>query len=65
MVYIIVYVWRCAAHGVIEGAVAQVNTHLHTDPEEPRDEVIALQNALLLELQEGEEEERRGTGQRY
>ena len=39
---------RAAAHRVTEGAVAEVHTHLYTDSEESRDEVVTLQNALLL-----------------
>ena len=35
---------------VIDGPVAEVHTHLHTDAEEPGDEVITLQYTLLLKL---------------
>ena len=46
----------CISHRVVESAVAEIHTHLHTGPEESSDEVITLQNALLLKLREGRTE---------
>ena len=50
----------CASYTyrIIEGSVAQVDTHLHTDAEEPGDEVITLQDTLLLKLEIGRQVEK-------
>jgi len=35
---------------IIEGSVAEVDRHLHTDAKEPGDQVITLKDTLLLKL---------------
>ena len=44
---------RGVTHWVAERSVAQVHTHLHTDPEEASDEFVRLKDATLLQLQAG------------
>ena len=44
-------------HLVIQGSVAQVYTHFYTNAEKSCDEVIALQNALLLQLHTNEKKQ--------
>lgn len=43
---------KTVTYRVCECSVAEVNTHLHTDPEESSDEVVTFENTLLLELWE-------------
>ena len=44
---------RGVTHWVAKRSVAQVHTHLHTDPEEASDELVRLKDATLLQLQAG------------
>ena len=48
--------YKIYTYRIIESPVAEVDTHLHTDAEEPGNEVITLQNTLLLKLGVGGEE---------
>ena len=40
---VMVHVRKCSRpHRIIEGTIAEVNTHLNTDPEKPSDEIVTL-----------------------